>query len=152
MRLPPAGHGLRRPADLLRHHIEVRGLGILNIKDLFGVTSIRERKRIDVVVKLVEWSTRHEYDRLGVDDRFHESLAYRIRELVIPVRPGRNMGSILEIAARNELLRDAGHHGAKEFFQRIRGDVACRRTQSPNPSRCRRLSGSARADPRASRK
>ena len=111
------------PADLLRHHIEVRGLGILNIKDLFGVTSIRERKRIDVVVKLVEWSADTEYDRMGVDDHFHEILGVSIRELVIPVRPGRNMGSILEIAARNELLRDAGHHGAKEFFQRIEGTL-----------------------------
>jgi HPr kinase/phosphorylase len=115
----PPGMVFGQPADLLRHHIEVRGLGVLNIKDLFGVTSIRERKRIDVVVKLVEWSADTEYDRMGVDDRFHEILGVPIRELVIPVRPGRNMGSILEIAARNQLLRDAGHHGAREFFQRL---------------------------------
>ena len=116
----PPGMVFGQAADLLRHHLEVRGLGILNIKDLFGVTSIRERKRIDVVVKLVEWSADAEYDRLGVDDHFHEILGVSIRELVIPVRPGRDMGSILEIAARNELLRDAGHHGARDSFSASR--------------------------------
>ena len=110
-------------ADLLRHHIEVRGLGVLNIKDLFGVTSVRERKRIDIVVKLVEWQPDTEYDRMGIDDRFHEILGVPIRELVVPVRPGRNMSSILEIAARNHLLREAGHHAAREFFGRIEGEL-----------------------------
>ncbi|HKQ71572.1 MAG TPA: HPr(Ser) kinase/phosphatase [Polyangiaceae bacterium] len=124
----PPGMVFGQPADLLRHHIEVRGLGILNIKDLFGVTSVRERKRIDIVVKLVEWSTDAQFDRMGVDDHFDKILGVPIRELVIPVRPGRNMGSILEIAARNQLLRDAGHHGAKEFFQRIEGALI-----SPTP-------------------
>jgi len=119
----PPGIVFGQPADLLRHHIEVRGLGILNIKDLFGVTSVRERKRIDIVVKLVEWSADAQFDRMGIDDRFHTILGVPIRELVIPVRPGRNMGSILEIAARNQLLRDAGHHGAREFFQRIEGTL-----------------------------
>lgn len=110
-------------ANLLRHHIEVRGLGVLNIKDLFGVTSVRERKRIDIVVKLVEWQPDTEYDRMGIDDRFHEILGVPIRELVVPVRPGRNMSSILEIAARNHLLREAGHHAAREFFGRIEGEL-----------------------------
>jgi len=117
----PPGMVFGQPADLLRHHIEVRGLGVLNIKDLFGVTAVRERKRIDIVVKLVEWSADAQFDRMGVDDRYHQILGVSIRELVIPVRPGRNMGSILEIAARNQLLRDAGHHGAREFFQRLEG-------------------------------
>lgn len=116
------------PAHLLRHHIEVRGLGVLNIKDLFGVTSVRPRKRIDVVVKLVEWQADTEYDRMGIDDRFHEILGVPIRELVVPVRPGRNMGSILEIAARNHLLREAGHHAAREFFGRIEGELLSNRS------------------------
>ena len=117
----PPGMVFGQPADLLRYHIEVRGLGVLNIKDLFGVTSVRERKRIDIVVKLVEWLADSEYDRMGVDDRYHTILGVGIRELVIPVRPGRDMGSILEIAARDQLLRDAGHHGAREFFGRLEG-------------------------------
>ena len=106
-------------ADLLRHHIEIRGLGVLNIKDLFGVTSVRERKRIDVVVRLVEWDDKDEYDRLGTDQRFHAILSTPIRELKVPVRPGRDMGSILEMAARNELLRRAGTNTANDFLSRI---------------------------------
>lgn len=108
-------------ADLLRHHLEVRGLGILNIKDLFGVTAVRDRKRVDVVVVLAEQSIEQETDRLGLEERFHEILGVDIRELLIQVRPGRDIASILEIAARNELLKQAGHHPAREFFGRLEG-------------------------------
>ena len=124
----PPGAIFGAPAELLRHHLEVRGLGVLNIKDLFGVTSIRERKRIDVVVKLVEWSRDTEYDRLGLEERTHPVLGVPIRELVIPVRPGRDMASILEVAARNELLKHAGHHAAREFFNRLEGALLSERT------------------------
>jgi HPr kinase/phosphorylase len=117
----PPGMVFGAAAELLRHHLEVRGLGILNIKDLYGVTAIRERKRIDVVVRLVEWSKDTEYDRLGLDDRRYEVLGVPIRELMIPVRPGRDMASILEVAARNELLKNAGHHAAREFFGNLEG-------------------------------
>jgi HPr kinase/phosphorylase len=127
------------PADLLRHHLEVRGLGILNIKDLFGVTAIRERKRIDVVVRLVEWSKDTEYDRLGIEDRYQIILGTKIRELVIPVRPGRDMASILEVAARNELLKNAGHHAAREFFSNLEGALLSERardeSEAPPPVR-----------------
>lgn len=119
----PPGMVFGAPAEILRYHLEVRGLGILNVKDLFGVTSIRERKRIDVVVKLVEWSRDTEYDRLGLDERFHKVLGVQIRELVIPVRPGRDMASILEVAARNELLKSAGFHAARELFGNIDGQL-----------------------------
>jgi HPr kinase/phosphorylase len=111
------------PADLLRHHIEVRGLGVLNIKDLFGVTSVNERKRIDVVVRLTEWSDKDEYDRLGVGDQTHVILGQAIRMLTVPVRPGRDMGSILEIAARNELLRRAGKDSARSFIERVEASL-----------------------------
>ena len=123
----PPGMVFGAAAELLRHHLEVRGLGILNVKDLFGVTSIRERKRIDVVVKLVEWSKDTEYDRLGLDDRYHTILGVKIRELMIPVRPGRDMASILEVAARNELLKNAGHHAAREFFGNLEGALLSER-------------------------
>jgi HPr kinase/phosphorylase len=115
----PPGMIFGGPADLLRHHIEVRGLGVLNIKDLFGVTSVNERKRIDVVVRLAEWSDKDEYDRLGVGDQTHTILGQAIRMLTVPVRPGRDMGSILEIAARNELLRRAGKDSARAFIERV---------------------------------
>ncbi len=122
LRVAPAAVQL---LDLLRQ--VNRGLGILNVKDLFGVTSIRERKRIDVVVKLVEWSKDTEYDRLGLDDRYHSILGVKIRELMIPVRPGRDMASILEVAARNELLKNAGHHAAREFFGNLEGSLLSER-------------------------
>ncbi|AKV02593.1 HPr kinase/phosphorylase [Labilithrix luteola] len=115
----PPGMVFGAPADVLRHHVEVRGLGVLNIKDLFGVTAIRERKRIDMVVQLDEWDEKKEYDRLGVDDRFLEILNTPIRLVIVPVRPGRDMGAMLEMAARDELLRRAGKHSARELLSRL---------------------------------
>jgi HPr kinase/phosphorylase len=115
----PPGLVYGQPAELLRHHIEVRGLGILNIKDLFGVTAVRERKRIDLVVQLELWQQDATYDRIGSDDRFTEILGVPVREVRLPVRPGRNMSSIIEIAARIELLRQAGHYPAREFIAQI---------------------------------
>ncbi len=108
-----------QPADLLRHHMEIRGLGILNVKDLFGVTSVRERKRIDIVVRLVEWDEQASNDRLGLEPKSLNILATPIRELTVPVRPARDMGSILEMAARNELLRRAGRNATQELLDRI---------------------------------
>ncbi len=121
----PPGMVFGAPEDLLKHHIEIRGLGVLNVKAMFGVTSVNEHKRIDLVVRLLEWGEEGEpFDRLGIDDRYHHILGTPIRELVVPVRPGRDMGTILEIAARNELLRRAGSYAAKEFMSRLEGELA----------------------------
>lgn len=127
----PPGMIFGAPADLLRYHLEVRGLGILNIKDLFGVTAIRERKRIDVVVRLVEAVETDDYDRLGLEQRRHDILSVDIAELLIPVRPGRDMASILEIAARNELLKVSGHHPAREFFGRLESTLLGQESEIP---------------------
>jgi HPr kinase/phosphorylase len=113
----PPGMVFGQPAALLRHHIEVRGLGILNIKDLFGVTAIRERKRLDLVIELAQ--EEKEFDRLGLEDETREILGVQVRKVSVPVRPGRNMTSIIEIAARNELLRQAGHHPARDLVNRL---------------------------------
>lgn len=115
----PPGMVFGSPADMLRHHVEVRGLGVLNIKDLFGVTAVRDRKRIDIVVQLDEWDEEREYDRLGVDDQHYEILGTPVRLVTVPVRPGRDMGAMLEMAARNELLRRAGKHSARELLARL---------------------------------
>ncbi|MFW5739746.1 MAG: HPr(Ser) kinase/phosphatase [Myxococcota bacterium] len=117
--LQPPGHVFGAPAGILRHHIEVRGLGILNIKTLFGVTAVRDRKRIDVVARLCSREEEPEQDRLGVEDRFFDLLDTKIREIVLPVRAGRDMAAIVEIAARDELSRRAGHHSAREFYDTI---------------------------------
>jgi HPr kinase/phosphorylase len=115
----PPGMVFGAPADILRHHVEVRGLGVLNIKDLFGVTAVRDRKRIDIVVQLDEWDEKREYDRLGVDDQHFAILGTPVRLVTVPVRPGRDMGAMLEMAARNELLRRAGKHSARELLARL---------------------------------
>jgi len=115
----PPGMVFGEPANPLRHYMEVRGLGILNMKDLYGVTSVRDRKRIDLIVDLELWKPNAEYDRIGVEDRHREILGVPIRAVKLPIQPGRNMSSIIEIAARAELLRRAGHHPAKEFIDRI---------------------------------
>jgi HPr kinase/phosphorylase len=119
----PPGLVFGQPAELLRYHIEIRGLGILDIRELFGITSIRDRKRIDLVVRLCAWDDTEEFDRLGVEQRHHTILGTPIREHRVPVRPGRDMGSIIEMAARNELLRRDGRHTAQEFLQRIEGHI-----------------------------
>jgi len=103
----------------LKNHIEVRGLGVLDLRNLFGVTSTVDRKRIDVIVRLVDWEEREEFDRLGVESQSVQVLGTSIRELVVPVRPGRNMGSIVEMAARNELARRMGQDGARDFVSRL---------------------------------
>ncbi len=119
----PPGIVFGSSATLLRHHIEARGLGVLNVKALFGVTSVRDRKSIDIVVRLVEWDDAAEYDRLGVEDKFHSILDTPVRELTVPVRPGRDMGSILEVAARNELLRRTGSNAARDFLGRLESQL-----------------------------
>ncbi|MCL2448807.1 MAG: HPr(Ser) kinase/phosphatase [Polyangiaceae bacterium] len=119
----PPGAIFGEPAELLRHHIEIRGLGVLDIRELFGVTSVSDRKQIDLVVCLCGWDSEEEFDRLGLDDRTHDVLGTAIREVRVPVRPGRDMASIVEMAARNELLRREGRHSAREFLARLEGQL-----------------------------
>jgi HPr kinase/phosphorylase len=111
-------------SEIIKHHMEIRGLGIINIKDLFGVAAIRERKKIEIVLELVDWDPTVEYDRLGVEDRKYRVLDVEIPMLVVPVRPGRNMTTIIEVAARNHLLKQQGHHSAREFQERLNRAIA----------------------------
>ncbi len=110
--------------DLAHYHMEVRGLGIINIKHLFGIAAIRERKKIDLVVELLEWDNNEQYDRLGFEDKTYDLLGLKIPMLSIPVRPGRNMGSIVEVAARNQLLKEMGYNSALEFQDRLEKRMA----------------------------
>lgn len=127
----PPGMVFAEPAELLRHHIEVRGLGILNIRDLFGVTAIRERKRIDLVIRLQTTADEHQFERLGQRDRTIEVLDVPLQELVIPVRPGRNVSDIIEIAARDELLRRAGMNASQKFIERVDSRASARVSPAP---------------------
>ena len=139
----PPGEVFGRAAELLRNHVEVRGLGILDLKALLGVASTVSRKRIDVVVQLVEWKSDSDYDRLGLEERTFEILGTPVRELAVPVRPGRDMGTIVELAARSELLRRSGTHSARDFLGRLEKQLVTRaaveadlpRTSPPPPMR-----------------
>ncbi len=113
-------------AESLRYHMEIRGLGIINIKDLFGVSSIREKKIIDLVLELVEWNPSQEYERLGIDDMVYKILGVDLHHLKIPVRPGRNLTSIIEVAARNFVLKGMGYHPAREFHEKLLARMECR--------------------------
>ncbi len=121
-------------SEIIKHHMEIRGLGIINIKDLFGVASIRERKKIEIVLELVEWDPSVEYDRLGVEDRKYRILEVEVPMLVVPVRPGRNMTTIIEVAARNHLLKQQGHHSALEFQERLNRAIALSPGARPSES------------------
>ncbi len=116
----PPGLVFGAPDPRLAHHLEIRGLGILDVKEIFGITATRERKRIDMVVRLVEWNEDEEYERLGIDDQYHRLLEVPVREVTVPVRPARDLGAILEIAARNELLRRRGINTSQSFIERLR--------------------------------
>lgn len=105
--------------DLTRHHMEVRGLGVINIKDLFGVASTRSSKRVELVVQLERWEPGREYERLGLDDLHYEILGLPIPLLRMPVAPGRNVAILVEVAARNQLLRSRGHHAARKLAARL---------------------------------
>jgi HPr kinase/phosphorylase len=104
---------------IIGHHMEIRGLGIINVTHLFGVGAIRDSKRIQLVVVLEEWDSEKNYDRLGVEEKFMELLGVSIPKLEIPVKPGRNVPIIVETAAMNERLKKMGYNSAKEFNQNI---------------------------------
>lgn len=106
-------------AELIKYHMEIRGLGIINIKDLFGVASVRDQKMIELVIELVDWKSKQEYERLGIDEKTHEILGVPIPFLKIPVRPGRNLTAIIEVAARNQLLKLKGYYSAQEFQEKL---------------------------------
>jgi HPr kinase/phosphorylase len=108
-----------RSAGLLGHHMEIRGLGIINVKDLFGIAAVRETKKIELVIELREWSPDEEYDRLGFDDRTDDILGCPVPALRLPVRPGRNLATLVEVAARNLLLKLQGTHSARAFRDQL---------------------------------
>jgi len=105
--------------ELTRNHMEIRGLGLINVQDLFGVASTRASKRVELVVQLERWEPGREYDRLGVDDQFYELLGIRIPMIRMPVAPGRNVAILVEVAARNRLLQSRGHHAARRLVNRL---------------------------------
>ena len=106
-------------ANIIKYHMEIRGLGIINIKDLFGVTSVRDQKRIQLVIEMVDWDPKHEYERIGIDEHTYAILGIKLPFIKLPVRPGRSLTSVIEVAARNHLLKLKGYHSAKDFEAKL---------------------------------
>jgi HPr kinase/phosphorylase len=119
--------------ELTRHHMEIRGLGLINVRDLFGVASTRSSKRVELVVQLERWETGREYDRLGLDEAFFELLGVRVPLIRMPVAPGRNVAILVEVAARNQLLRARGRHAARELASRLDQQLARAGPAEPGP-------------------
>ncbi len=104
---------------ILGHHMEIRGLGIINISQIFGVRGIRDKKQVQLVINLEEWDVNKNYDRLGTADETTDILGVKIPTFNIPVKPGRNIPIIIETAALNERLKKKGHFSAKEFNKNL---------------------------------
>lgn len=113
-----------RGHELQRHHMEIRGVGIIDISTLFGVRAIRQQKRVEVVVELDVWDERAQYDRTGLDRQTVEILAINLPRVVIPLNPGKNITVIAEVVAMNHLLKYAGVDSAARFNQRLRGHMS----------------------------
>jgi HPr kinase/phosphorylase len=110
-------------AKLIRHLIEIRGLGILNVAELYGVAATRDHKRIELHIELEEWRQDRVYDRIGLEERTRDILGVRLQSRLIPVRPGRDIAAIVEVASRNFLLHVRGHHAARELKDRIEAEL-----------------------------
>jgi HPr kinase/phosphorylase len=107
----------------LRHHMELRGLGIINIQDLFGLAAVRERAGIDLVVELEHWQAGRSYDRLGLDETLYDILDTPCPYIRMPVAMGRNISILVEIAARNHVLKLRGYHSAREFARKLESEL-----------------------------
>jgi len=104
--------------EMLREHMEIRGLGIINVRELFGVAAISVRKPIGLVIRLERWAEAKEVDRLGIDERSIEILGVKVPHVILPVSPGRNLSTLVETALRVHLLRIRGSNAAQQFAAR----------------------------------
>jgi HPr kinase/phosphorylase len=107
----------------LRHHMELRGIGIINVQDLFGLASVRERTAVDLVVELEHWQQGQQYERLGLDETLFNILETPCPYIRMPVALGRNVSILVEIAARNHVLKLQGHHSAREFARKLEAQL-----------------------------
>ena len=106
-------------SELTRNHMEVRGIGIINVAAMFGVKSIRAEKRVDLVVTLKSWNEVQDVDRLGMEEQFVHILGVDIPHITIPVRPGRDLARLIEVAAYQTKLKRSGYNPAKELNDRL---------------------------------
>ena len=110
--------------DITRHFIELRGIGIVDVKTLFGVQSVRETQNIDLVIILEDWNREKEYDRLGLEEEYTEFLGNKVVCHQLPIRPGRNLAIIVETAAINHRQKKMGYNAAQELYKRVQQNLA----------------------------
>ncbi|SCX03622.1 Hpr(Ser) kinase/phosphatase [Lachnospiraceae bacterium YSD2013] len=115
--------------DVTKHFIELRGIGIVDVKTLFGVSSVKDTQSIDLVIRLEEWNRDKEYDRLGLEEQYTEYLGNKVVCHNIPIRPGRNLAIICESAAVNYRQKKMGYNAAQEFYKRIQENFAKKREE-----------------------
>ncbi|MBQ8278840.1 MAG: HPr(Ser) kinase/phosphatase [Roseburia sp.] len=108
--------------DITRYFIELRGIGIIDVKNLFGVESVKEKQQIDLVIKLENWTKEKEYDRLGLEDEYIEFLGNKVVCHSLPIRPGRNLAVICETAAVNHRQKKQGYNAAQELYRRVQAN------------------------------
>ena len=113
--------------DITRHFIELRGIGIIDVKTLFGVESVKDTQSIDLVIKLEEWNRDKEYDRLGMEEEYTEFLGNKIVCHSLPIRPGRNLAVIVESAAVNHRQKKMGYNAAQELYRRVQENMTKKR-------------------------
>lgn len=107
-------------SPILKHHMEIRGIGIINVKDLFGIRSVRDSQSIDFITNLEEWNSEKVYDRLGLDDQTYNILGIEVPYMLVPVKPGRNISILIETAALNQRLKYFGIYSARELDKNIK--------------------------------
>ena len=115
--------------DITRHFIELRGIGIIDVKTLFGVESVKDTQSVDLVIKLEEWDRDKEYDRLGLHEEYTEYLGNKIVCHSLPIRPGRNLAIIVESAAVNHRQKKMGYNAAQELYTRVQNSLARKRNE-----------------------
>ena len=113
--------------DITRHFIELRGIGIVDVKMLYGVQSVRETQNIDLVITLEEWDRDKEYDRLGLEEQYTEFLGNKVVCHQLPIRPGRNLAIIVETAAINHRQKSMGYNAAQELYKRVQQNMTKRK-------------------------
>jgi len=105
--------------EIIRHFIELRGIGIIDVKEIFGIGAVKNTEKIDMVINLEAWVDGKQYDRLGLEEEYMDILGIKIPSLLIPVKPGRNLAVIVEIAAMNNRQKRNGYNAAEELNKRL---------------------------------
>ncbi len=108
-----------RAPEIIRHYVELRGIGIVDVRRLFGMGAVKDTEKIDLVINLESWQEGKMYDRLGLDEQFTDILGIKVPSIVLPVSPGRNLSGVIEVAAMNNRQKRMGYNTAAEFNKRL---------------------------------